>query len=214
METDSIDGVLPTNRSTGTIGKGSGHRVRGQNRGRRSGRGQPRDSRACVTREGSSRGAVMATSPATQPSPGRSSSRTSPRIRRGCRCVGSRRGAGRRRRFGLRRCSHQHDARASGCRLCCRSRHCPLDHSLARRAGGLLRGSGRQRKQHRAEAEPVVAGQPREEFSRPAVRLHVEPDRAVARLPTQAAATVRIPARAISRLRRHPETHLSKCRIA
>ena len=32
--------------------------------------------------------------------------------------------------------------------------------------------------------EPVVAGQPREVCSLPAVRLHVEPDRAVATLPT------------------------------
>lgn len=36
----------------------------------------------------------------------------------------------------------------------------------------------------------MVAGQPREEQAQPAVRLHVEPDRAVARLPTQAAAAV------------------------
>jgi len=36
----------------------------------------------------------------------------------------------------------------------------------------------------------VVAGQPREEQAQPAVCLHVEPDRAVARLPTQAAAAV------------------------
>ena len=50
-------------------------------------------------------------------------------------------------------------------------------------------------KQHRAEAEPVVAGQPREEFSLPTVRLHVEPDRTVADLPTQEAAAAGMPLR-------------------
>ena len=46
-----------------------------------------------------------------------------------------------------------------------------------------------------AEAEPVVAGQPREQHPQPPVRLHVEPDRAVERLPTQEAAAVGMPLR-------------------
>ncbi len=41
----------------------------------------------------------------------------------------------------------------------------------------------------------MVAGQPREEQAQPAVCLHVEPDRAVERLPTQEAAAVGMPLR-------------------
>ena len=55
-----------------------------------------------------------------------------------------------------------------------------------------------QEKQHGAEAEPVVAGQPREQQAQPAVRLHVEPDRAVAVLPTQEAAAVGMPLRGVA----------------
>ena len=51
-----------------------------------------------------------------------------------------------------------------------------------------------------AEAEPVVAGQPREEQAQPAVRLHVEPDRAVATLPTQEAAAVGMPLRGLAQV--------------
>ena len=51
-----------------------------------------------------------------------------------------------------------------------------------------------------AEAEPVVAGQPREEHPQPAVRLHVEPDRAVAALPTQEAAAVGMPLRGLAQV--------------
>ena len=51
-----------------------------------------------------------------------------------------------------------------------------------------------------AEAEPVVAGQPREEHPQPAVRLHVEPDRAVVDLPTQEAAAVGMPLRGLAQV--------------
>lgn len=51
-----------------------------------------------------------------------------------------------------------------------------------------------------AEAEPVVAGQPREEQAQPAVCLHIEPDRAVAVLPTQEAAAVGMPLRGLAQV--------------
>ena len=46
----------------------------------------------------------------------------------------------------------------------------------------------------------MVAGQPREQQAQPAVRLHVEPDRAVVDLPTQEAAAVGMPLRGVAQV--------------